>query len=245
MTRLNMKKKLTEANDRIARGLRERLQARDVLALNIISSPGSGKTSLLEKTLAVLPEEWRASVVTGDIATDNDARRLIGFGYPVAQITTGGACHLDARMVARHVCPGGFDESGEWKARGVWKPDFDILFIENVGNLVCPAGFDLGETAKVVVISTAEGDDKPLKYPTAFIKSELVVLNKIDLLPHVNFDVRRFRRYAEQVHPGIGIVELSCKTGEGVDEWMAWLRDRKESLRRSVARVAPSRAARV
>jgi hydrogenase nickel incorporation protein HypB len=233
MKRLDAKKKLTRANDHVAECMRQCFVANDILAINIISSPGSGKTSLLENTLERLPESWTATVVTGDIATDNDAARLLAYGHPVEQITTDGACHLDASMVAKRVCPDCLAGSGSCI------PRFDLLLIENVGNLVCPAGFDLGENAKVVLISVTEGEDKPLKYPAALIKSELLVLNKIDLLPHVNFDVDRFRQYAQRVHPGIEILELSCTTGEGIDGWLKWLDTKRTEIRKKARKVPP------
>src|SRR5579862_10046191 len=176
MTRVVMETKVLSENDRIAARLRDAFGARGTLALNLISSPGSGKTMLLEKTLEMLPAGTRAAVLTGDIQTDNDARRLGRYGYPVRQITTAGACHLDARMVENHLTD--------------WLDDYplDILFIENVGNLVCPPSYDLGEDAKIVVLSVTEGEDKPLKYPGIFRKAELMILNKMDLLPYVPFD---------------------------------------------------------
>ena len=230
MKRVDAKHKLMHANDHVAECMRQCFVANEVLAINIISSPGSGKTSLLERTLERLPEDWTATVVTGDIATDNDAARLLAYGHPVEQITTDGACHLDASMVAKRVCPDCMEGSG------VCKPRFDLLLIENVGNLVCPAGFDLGENAKVVLISVAEGDDKPLKYPSALIKSELLLLNKIDLLPHVNFDKDKFRQHAQRVHPGIEILELSCTTGEGIDGWLKWLDGKRSQIRKNISK---------
>jgi hydrogenase nickel incorporation protein HypB len=231
MKRLDAKQKLMRANDHVAECMRQCFVAHEVLAINIISSPGSGKTSLLEKTLERLPEDWTATVVTGDIATDNDAARLLAYGHPVEQITTDGACHLDASIVAKRVCPDCLVGSG------TCKPRFDLLLIENVGNLVCPAGFDLGENAKVVLISVAEGEDKPLKYPSALIKSELLVLNKVDLLPHVNFDVDRFRQYAHRVNPKIEILEMSCTTGRGIDEWLKWLDNKRTEIREKAANL--------
>jgi hydrogenase nickel incorporation protein HypB len=229
MKRLDAHKKLTQSNDRIADCLRECFIANEVLALNIISSPGSGKTSLLEQTLERLPDDWTAAVVTGDIATDNDAARLVAYGHPVEQIITDGGCHLNAQMVAKKLCPtclhGNIGCS----------PLFDLLLIENVGNLVCPAGLDLGESAKVVLISVTEGDDKPLKYPTALIKSELLVLNKIDLIPYCNFNLDSFRKYVRQVNPGIRVIELSCETGQGIDEWMEWLSQRRDAVKKKAA----------
>jgi hydrogenase nickel incorporation protein HypB len=218
MKRVGAKQKVLKENDRIAMKLRTRFEEQGVLALNLISSPGAGKTSLLERTLPQLPPDVHAAVLTGDIETDNDAQRLAPFGSPVRQISTGGTCHLNAQMVERGLAE-------------LRTENFNVLFIENIGNLVCPAGFDLGEAAKIVVLSVTEGDDKPLKYPTIFIKSDLLVLNKIDLLPHVPFDVSQVRDCASRVHPGIEILELSCTTGEGIEGWLEWLATRRQALR--------------
>jgi len=222
MDRIPMERKVLSENDRIAAELRERFRRHGVLCLNLISSPGAGKTSLLERTLEGFPRGQRVAVLTGDIQTDNDARRLARFGFPVRQITTGGTCHLDARMVERALA--------DWRLE-----DLDLLLIENVGNLVCPASYDLGEEAKIVVLSVAEGEDKPLKYPAIFFKSELLVLNKIDLLPHVPFVIARARENARRVHPGMEIVEVSCTTGAGLESWRRWL-----AQRRDAARTAPA-----
>jgi len=200
-------------NDRIAQALRERFAECGTLVLNCISSPGSGKTSLLERTLEGFSAETRVAVVTGDIQTDNDARRLARFGFPVRQITTAGACHLDARMVEKSL--EGWDLG-----------KLDLLLIENVGNLVCPTSYDLGEESKIVILSVTEGDDKPLKYPGAFAKSRLMVLNKIDLLPYVPFDMEAARRNARSIHPDIEIIETSCTAGNGLETWRAWLAER-------------------
>jgi hydrogenase nickel incorporation protein HypB len=218
MTRLPLEKKVLSENDRFAGKLRERFQEHGILCLNFISSPGAGKTSLLERTLERLSPDERVALLTGDIQTDNDAKRLARFGFPAKQITTGGTCHLDARMIERALA--------DWPLESL-----DTLLIENVGNLVCPSSYDLGEAAKVVVLSVAEGEDKPLKYPAIFFKAELLVLNKIDLLPHVSFDIEKARTYAHQVHPGMEIVELSCKTGAALDDWMKWLARRRESAK--------------
>lgn len=214
MERVTVKKKILSENDRIAARLRERFREHGLLCLNLISSPGSGKTSLLEKTLQHLDRHERVAVLTGDIQTDNDARRLSCLGFPVKQITTGGTCHLDARMVERGLA--------DWRLENI-----DLLLIENVGNLVCPASYDLGEAAKIVVLSVTEGEDKPLKYPSIFFKSELLVLNKVDLLQHVPFDVAAAEENARRVHPGMEIVKVSCLTGSGLSEWLAWLERRK------------------
>jgi hydrogenase nickel incorporation protein HypB len=215
MDRIALEKKVLSENDRIAARLRENFRAHGILCLNLISSPGSGKTSLLERTLERFPKGTRAAVLTGDIQTDNDARRLARFGFPARQITTAGACHLDARMVERALA--------DWTLA-----DLDLLFVENVGNLVCPSSYDLGESAKVVLLSVAEGEDKPLKYPSIFVKSELLVLNKIDLLPYVPFDPGRAREFARSIHPGIEILEVSCTTGVGLEEWVQWIERRRE-----------------
>jgi hydrogenase nickel incorporation protein HypB len=217
MKRVPMKRRILDQNERIAGALRSRFLSQHTLALNLISSPGAGKTSLLEQTLENLPTHLSAAVLTGDIATDNDAARLAHFGFPV-QITTGGTCHLDGRMVEQGLAELQVD-----------KPD--LLLIENVGNLVCPAGFDLGEAAKVIVLSVTEGDDKPLKYPAVFVRSEILVLNKTDLLPHITFDVARACENARRVRPDIDILETSCSTGAGIEAWMRWLEARLETLR--------------
>ena len=208
--RVPLERKVLNENDRIAAGLRERFQSHGTFCLNLISSPGSGKTSLLERTLEGFDRGRRVAVLTGDIQTDNDARRLAGFGFPVRQITTGGACHLDARMVERALA--------DWRVE-----DLEILFIENVGNLVCPTSYDLGEEARAVLLSVTEGEDKPLKYPATFHHADLMVLNKIDLLPYVPFQIELAREYARRVQPEIEILEVSCTTGEGLDRWRAWL----------------------
>ena len=217
MNRVPLEKKVLSENDRLAGGLRDRFRDNGVLCLNLISSPGAGKTSVLERTLQGFPSGARVAVLTGDIQTDNDARRLARFGFPARQICTGGACHLDARMVERGL--------EGWRLE-----DLDILFIENVGNLVCPASYDLGEAAKVVVLSVTEGEDKPLKYPSIFYKSALLLLNKIDLLPYVPFQIEQARENARQVHPGMEILELSCTTGEGLASWREWLEKQRNTV---------------
>ena len=216
MNRIPLERKVLSENDRIAGDLRRAFQAHGILCLNFISSPGSGKTSLLERTLEAFPAGTRVALLTGDIQTDNDARRLARFGFPVRQVTTAGACHLDGRMVERHL--------QEWDLAKL-----DLLLVENVGNLVCPTSYDLGEAAKIVVLSVTEGEDKPLKYPGIFRKSELMILNKTDLLPYVPFDLPAACENARSIHPEIEILELSCQTGAGLDAWMRWLRARMEA----------------
>lgn len=218
MERIPLERKVLNENERIAAGLRERFRERGILALNFISSPGSGKTSLLERTLEGFDPSTRVAVLTGDIQTDNDATRLAKYGFPVRQITTAGACHLDARMVERAL--EGWDLA-----------ELDLLLIENVGNLVCPTSYDLGEQAKIVVLSVTEGEDKPLKYPGIFYKATLMILNKIDLLPYVPFQVALARENANRIHEGIEILEVSCTTGAGLDAWRAWLDTRRKAAR--------------
>ena len=207
--RVPLERKVLNENDRIAAGLRERYRRNHTFCLNLISSPGSGKTALLERTLDLFDRSRRVAVVTGDIQTDNDARRLARFGFPVRQITTGGACHLDAAMVQR--------------ALADWSEDLEILFVENVGNLVCPTSSDLGEEARAVLLSVTEGEDKPLKYPATFHHADVMVLNKIDLLPYVPFSAELAVENARRVQPGIEILQVSCTTGEGLDRWRAWI----------------------
>jgi len=205
-----VEKKVLSENDRLAAELRHRYHQEKILCVNLISSPGSGKTALLEKTLASFSPGTPVAVLTGDLQTDNDARRLARFGFPVRQIVTGGTCHLDARMVDRHLRDLGFHGPG-------------LLFIENVGNLVCPSSYDLGEAAKIVLLSVTEGEDKPLKYPGIFHRASLMILTKMDLLPHVDFNVRLAVENARKVHPEIDYLVLSSRTGEGFDQWLAWL----------------------
>ncbi len=220
MNRVGLQRKVLSENDRLAGELRARMEGKGVLCLNLISSPGAGKTSLLERTLERFDPFARVAVLTGDIQTDNDAARLKRYGFPVRQITTGGTCHLDARMIERGL--------SDWRLE-----DLDLLLIENVGNLVCPSSYDLGEAAKVVILSVTEGEDKPLKYPSIFFKSELMVLNKTDLLPYVSFDMAAARRNARSVHPGMEILQVSCSTGEGLDDWLVWLRERQQQALRA------------
>ncbi|HSD11592.1 MAG TPA: hydrogenase nickel incorporation protein HypB [Candidatus Binatia bacterium] len=210
-------RKILETNDRIADENRRAFDALGAFVVNLMSAPGSGKTSILERTFAALDGELRAAVIEGDVRGSLDADRLGRFGLPIAQINTdplfGGECHLDAPMVqyALERLPG---------------ERFDLVVIENVGNLVCPAEFRVGEDLKVMVLSVAEGDDKPLKYPLMFREATLLLLNKVDLLPHVDFDVARFRANAARVNPRLEIIETSARTREGIDEWIDWLRAR-------------------
>jgi hydrogenase nickel incorporation protein HypB len=214
MNRVPLEQPVLNENNRIAAELRERFHQYGVFCVNLISSPGSGKTTLLERTLEALPRGSRVAILTGDIQTENDAARLRRFGFPTKQITTGGTCHLDARMIEKHLA--------DWNLE-----DLDVLFIENVGNLVCPSSYDLGEAAKIVLLSVTEGEDKPLKYPSIFFKSELLVLTKIDLLPYVPFNITAAEENARRVHPGMEIVRVSSTSGDGLQDWLNWIERRR------------------
>lgn len=209
-TVVNVEKKVLNANQILAEELRKQFAAAGVLVVNLISSPGSGKTKLLEKTLERLPAGTKAAVLTGDIQTEKDAERLARYGFPVRQITTGGTCHLDASMIQRYI--GGWDLE-----------ELDILFIENVGNLVCPSSYDLGEEAKIVLLSVPEGEEKPLKYPSIFYRSKLVLLTKMDLLPYVPFDLEQAKANVRKINADAEVIEVSCQTDNGLDAWMEWL----------------------
>lgn len=204
-------RKVLEANDRIAARLRAGFAARGVLALNLISSPGSGKTSLLERTLRDLASELRMAVIEGDLQTDNDARRVASTGARAVQINTEGGCHLDAGMVDRAL-------------GGLGSDPVDVLFIENVGNLVCPVDFDCGEDARVALLSVTEGDDKPEKYPQLFRLARAMLINKVDLLPYVDFSMDKARAHASRLNPDLAIMDISCRTGAGLETWYDWLR---------------------
>lgn len=209
--RVSVEQKVLSENDRLAAELRERFTKHRLLVLNLVSSPGSGKTSLLERTIERCRDRIRMALVAGDVQTENDADRLKrAGGNLVRPIVTGGACHLDAKMVGRAI------EDFDLTA-------IDLLVIENVGNLVCPSSYDLGEDLKVVLISTTEGDDKPLKYPGMFRRSSVMIVNKTDLLGTSDFSLQRVRENALQINGGLRILELSCRSGEGLDEWIDWL----------------------
>jgi hydrogenase nickel incorporation protein HypB len=206
-----VERKILKKNDDVAAENRELFRKHGVFVLNILSSPGAGKTTLLERAVESLRGELRVAVVVGDPQTDRDARRISREGVPVVQIVTHGACHLDASLVQNALA-------------NLPVADLDLLIVENVGNLVCPAGFDLGEHVKIVVSSTTEGDDKPAKYPKMFHVCDVCVINKIDLLPHVDFDPEQFKRFARDANPRIRFFEMSARTGEGVEAWLDWLR---------------------
>jgi hydrogenase nickel incorporation protein HypB len=209
---IEVRERVMAKNDELAAGVRAALAEQRIPAFNLVSGPGSGKTTLLERTLAALGSEMRIAVVTGDVQTQNDADRLAAHTDRLVQaVVTGGACHLDARQIQSAL-------------EAIDLADTDLLFIENVGNLVCPASWDLGERAKVVLFSVTEGEDKPAKYPKMFQQSDYCVLTKTDLLPHVPFDVERAERFAREVSPGIRFFHTSARTGEGLDAWYDFLR---------------------
>src|SRR5262250_1031015 len=204
---VDVRERVLKQNDLLARELRQRFQEAGVRVVSMVSSPGAGKTTLLEKTLTILNRECRVAALVGDLATENDALRLQRSGAPVKQITTGTTCHLDASMISTALT--------DWDLKG-----FDILFIENVGNLVCPSSYDLGEDLRTVLMSTTEGEDKPLKYPTIFNTADIAVITKIDLAAAVEFDLKAVHRNIQTVRPGMRVVEVSAKTGTGIDAWL-------------------------
>lgn len=210
MSVVTIERKVLEKNDALADGNRRTLTRRGIFAINLVSSPGAGKTSLLERTIEQVRDSVRLAVVEGDVQTDLDAQRVARYGVPVVQIVTNGGCHLEARLVQ--------DALAQLDLQAT-----DVLVIENVGNLVCPANFDLGEAMKVVVLSTTEGDDKPLKYPAMFQRAAVLVINKVDLAPYTDADVSVMRQNALAVNPDLTIFETSCRTGQGIGAWSEWL----------------------
>jgi hydrogenase nickel incorporation protein HypB len=198
-------------NNQYADANRQRLADQGILALNLVSSPGSGKTTLLTRTLEDLSKQLKLGVIEGDQETSNDADRIRATGVPAIQINTGKGCHLDAHQIGHAL-------------QSLEPEDGSVLFIENVGNLVCPAGFDLGEAHKVAILSVTEGEDKPIKYPEMFHAADLMLLNKVDLLPYLQFDVEKCMAYARQVNPGLQIFQVSATTGQGMQQWYEWIR---------------------
>jgi len=209
--KISVVKNILEANQRIAEENRRRFAEKQLLVINLMSSPGAGKTSLLERTIRSLKDEWRIGVVEGDIQSTYDAERISQTGAPVVQINTGGACHLDSNMIQEAL-------------RNLEIERLDLLFIENVGNLVCPAEFNLGEDFKAMILSVAEGDDKPLKYPLMFHESTVLLINKIDLLPFCDCNLDLIEERALKINPRLNIFRVSCRTGEGLDRWGDWLK---------------------
>lgn len=214
----DVKRKILEANEQEASRLRSGYLVAGTLVANLISSPGSGKTTLLEASARELKDRYSVGVVVGDIATERDAERLREMGIPARQILTGGACHLDARMVGQSVDEAGF-------------PKLDFLFIENVGNLICPTSYDLGEDFKIALLSVTEGDDKPFKYPGIFSNADVAVVTKADLLPHVSFDLEAVRRQVKTLRPDGSFLTLSVRSGEGMKGWFDLLESRLTSKR--------------
>jgi hydrogenase nickel incorporation protein HypB len=218
---VELHEKILAGNDRAARHNREHFIEAGVLALNVMGSPGAGKTGVLEATAkAAAAKGWRLGAVSADLATDNDARRLEKAGIPSRAITTGQACHLDAELVHRSL------HDFPWR-------ETDVFFIENVGNLVCPAIYDLGQAANVVVLSVTEGEDKPLKYPVMFKVADLVLVTKVDLVPHLDVDLAKLHDAIARVMPGAKVLEVSARTGQGMEGWIAWL----DELRAPLAQV--------
>ena len=202
-----LNKKVLAKNDAIAGENRQRLQEKGIFTINMISAPGAGKTSIVEKTVELIKGRRSPAVIEGDIQTDLDTQRLLVYGIPVRQINTGRSCHLDAHMIY-HTLPWLFEQES-----------IDFLIIENVGNMVCPAEYDLGEDLKVAVMSASEGDDKPLKYPSLFSSSKYLLINKVDLIPYTNFNIEKAVKNALSVNPGLKIIKTSCTDGTGMKEW--------------------------
>jgi hydrogenase nickel incorporation protein HypB len=211
---IEVRENVLKHNDILARALRQRFRDAGVYAVSLVSSPGAGKTMFLEKTLAALHRQAPVAALVGDLATDNDAARLARTEAPVRQITTGTVCHLEAAMVERAL--------EEWKLE-----ELEYLFIENVGNLVCPSSYDLGEELRLVLMSVTEGEDKPLKYPTIFNTADVAIITKMDLAVPVEFDLAAAHRSIQQVRPGMRVFEVSAKTGQGMDEWLQFLQERQ------------------
>jgi len=210
MSVITIERKVLEKNDAIAQQNREAFKKKNLFTMNLVSSPGSGKTSLIEKTIHHTKNKFTVAVIEGDVQTSLDAERVAAYGVPVVQIVTQGACHLEAGLVR--------DAFSQ-----IEKNNFHVLFIENVGNLVCPAGYDLGEDLKVVIVSTTEGDDKPLKYPAMFRNASALIINKIDLVPYVNCSPALIEKNALSINPSLKIFKTSCTTDEGIEEWCSWI----------------------
>ena len=210
MVKITIAQNILAANDTIAGEIQQNLSAHGIRTLNIMSSPGAGKTTLLERTIERLRGRLSIGVIEGDVETTADAERIEAAGAQTVQINTRGACHLEAHMIRDALAQ-------------IEVASLDLLVIENIGNLVCPAAWNLGEDTRVVVVSTTEGDDKPAKYPQMFAASEVMVVNKLDLLPYVDYDLQKVKRQALAINPHLRIFELSCRTGEGLDTWCEWL----------------------
>ncbi|HVB74928.1 MAG TPA: hydrogenase nickel incorporation protein HypB [Ktedonobacteraceae bacterium] len=210
MPKVTIAQNILAVNENIAQDIHQSLTARGIRALNVMSSPGAGKTTLLERTIERLRGQLTIGVIEGDVETSADAERIEAAGAETVQINTRGACHLEAHMIRDALTQ-------------IELADIDLLVIENIGNLVCPAAWELGEDARIVVVSTTEGDDKPAKYPQMFAISQVMVVNKLDLLPYVDYDLHKVKRQALAINPNLRIFEVSCRTGEGLDAWCDWL----------------------
>ncbi|MFH1350076.1 MAG: hydrogenase nickel incorporation protein HypB [Pseudomonadota bacterium] len=210
--KISVVRNILEANERIAQQNRELFNQNGLFVINLMSSPGAGKTSLLEKTIDALKDTVRIGVIEGDIQSSKDAERIAARGVPAVQINTDGACHLDGNMIR--------DTFGEFDFK-----EMDLLVVENVGNLVCPAEFNVGEDHKVMILSVTEGDDKPSKYPLMFHESKVLLINKIDLLPYVDCSIDKIVEDSLKINPDLTIFKISCKTGEGLEDWYGWLKE--------------------
>jgi hydrogenase nickel incorporation protein HypB len=215
---IKIMKNILDRNQNKANEVREILRGKKVLMVNIISSPGAGKTTLLERTCEKLGEKYAIAVIEGDITTDRDAQRLKKYNIPIVVINTEGGCHLDSHSISRVL--------GEFDLENT-----DILFVENVGNLICPSQFDLGEEFKIAVVSTTEGDDKPGKYPMLFREAQAVLLNKTDLIPYTNFNFDNFKADLDRINSRIPLFKMSCTKGDGMEEWFKWIEERMKNIR--------------
>jgi hydrogenase nickel incorporation protein HypB len=216
--KVSVLKDITNANDAIAAQNRQILDENGILGINVMSSPGAGKTSLILQTIKYFEDKLQIAVVEGDIASKIDANKINKKGIPVVQINTGGSCSLEAQMISTGLAKLPLGK-------------INVLIIENVGNLICPAAFELGEHKKVVIASIPEGDDKPAKYPVIFTEADAVIINKLDLIPHVDFNLPRFRKLVEGLNPRVKIFEVSCKTGDGIGKWCTWLSSQAKKKR--------------
>jgi len=218
MSIITVERKVLEKNDQIAQANRLKFKEKNLFVMNFVSSPGSGKTSLVEKTIELSKGKFTIGVIEGDVQTSLDAERVNRFNVPVVQIVTNGGCHLEANLVRDAY-------------KNLENENFEVLIIENVGNLVCPSGYDLGEDLKVVILSTTEGDDKPLKYPAMFRNASVLIINKIDLVPYLDCNLEVMKRNAHSINSQLKIFEVSCKTNEGLDKWIDWIQSELNSRR--------------
>jgi hydrogenase nickel incorporation protein HypB len=216
--KISVVKNILDANDRIAMENRTLFDEKRIYVINLMSSPGAGKTSLVEKTIEALKDKYRIGVIEGDIQDTYDADRIAKLDIPVVQINTGGGCHLDGNMIREALPSLDLDQ-------------LDLLIVENVGNLVCPAEFKIGENVKIMILSTPEGADKPAKYPLMFQEASVMIINKIDLMPYVSFDLKKAKKDALALNPKLKIIEASCKTKEGLEVWIGWLAEKIEAYR--------------